>query len=217
MTDTARQNGMVCAMTTRLVGPRVMLRPLEPADGEAWREIRQRNREWLEPWEPLPEPGAPDLLRDVSAFRARCASAARQRHLDTAHPLGIFLVDGTLVGEINLSGIQRGPFQSAHVGYWIDQAHAGRGLVPEALVLVLRHAFEELRLHRVEVAIVPRNRPSRRVAEKLALREEGLARDYLQIRGTWEDHVRYAMTADEWAEREREMTGAFLSPSPVEL
>jgi len=193
----------------------VVLRPLEPADGEAWRDVRIRNRDWLEPWEPLPEPGSPDLLRDAAAFRARCASAARQRHLDTAHPLGIFLHDGTLVGEINLSGIQRGPFQSAHVGYWVDQARAGQGLVPEALVLVLRLAFEELRLHRVEVAIVPRNRASRRVAEKLRLRDEGTARDYLQIRGTWEDHVRYAMTSDEWWDRKSELTEEFLSRSRV--
>lgn len=202
-------------MTTRLVGPRVVLRPLEPADGDAWREVRRRNREWLEPWEPLPEPGSPDLLRDAAAFRARCASAARQRHLDTAHPLAIFLHDGTLCGEINLSGIQRGPFQSAHVGYWVDQAHTGQGLVPEALVLVLRLAFEGLHLHRVEVAIVPRNRASLRVVEKLGLREEGTARHYLQIRGVWEDHVRYAITTNEWTERRAELAERFLGRSRV--
>jgi [ribosomal protein S5]-alanine N-acetyltransferase len=206
---------MVWQVVTRLLGPRVVLRPLEPADGDAWREVRRRNRDWLEPWEPRPEPGSPDLLRDHGAFRARCASAARQRHLDTAHPLGIFLHDGGLVGEINLSGIQRGPFQSAHVGYWIDQAQAGRGLVPEALVLVLRLAFEELSLHRVEIAIVPRNRASRRVVEKLGLREEGIAREYLQIRGRWEDHVRYGITADEWAERRDELAARFLARSRV--
>ena len=200
---------------TRLVGPRVVLRPLEPADGDAWREVRWRNREWLEPWEPLPDPGSPVLMRDPSAFRARCASAARQRHLDTAYPLGVFLHDGTLVGEINLSGIQRGPFQSAHVGYWIDEAYAGRGLVPEALVLVLRFALEELNLHRVEVAIVPRNRASRRVVEKLDLRYEGTARDYLQIRGQWEDHVRYGITVDEWLVRREELTARFLTASGV--
>jgi len=51
------------------------------------------------------------------------------------------------------------------------------------------------------VAIIPRNRPSRRVAEKLDLREEGVALRYLEINGVWEDHVRYAITAEEWAER----------------
>jgi ribosomal-protein-alanine N-acetyltransferase len=200
---------------TSLVGPRVVLRPLEAGDADAWKEVRLRNREWLEPWEPVPEPGSPDLLRDPSAFRARCASGARQRHLDTAYPFGIFLLNGRFCGEINVSGVQRGPFQSAHVGYWIDQALAGQGLVPEALVLVLRFGFEELRLRRVEVAIVPRNHRSRRVVEKLALREEGVARRYLQIRGVWEDHVRYAMTSEDWAERGAELCGRFLGATDV--
>ena len=202
-------------MTTRLVGPRVVLRPLEPADGDAWREVRARNRDWLEPWEPLPEPGSPDLLRDPSAFRARCASAARQRHLDSAHAMGVFLHAGTLIGEMNLSGIQRGPFQNAYIGYWIDHAHAGQGLTPEALVLMIRFAFENLNLHRIQVAIVPRNQSSRRVAEKLALREEGISQGYLQIRGTWEDHVRYAMTVEEWAERGEELSRQFLDEAAL--
>ncbi|MGH8998666.1 MAG: GNAT family N-acetyltransferase [Acidimicrobiia bacterium] len=202
-------------MSTRLVGPRVTLRSLEPADGDAWREIRVRNRDWLEPWEPLPEPGSPDLIRDPSAFRSRCASAARQRHLDAAHPLGIFLHDGTLIGEMNLSGIQRGPFQSAHVGYWVDQLHAGQGLVPEALVLMLGFAFESVGLRRVEVAVVPRNSASRRVVEKLGLREEGVSRDFLQIRGTWEDHVRFGITATEWSERRHELSDRFLGGMQV--
>ena len=72
---------------------------------------------------------------------------------------------------------------------------AGQGLVPEATWWCLRFAFEELGLHRVEIAIVPRNRASRRVVEKLSLREEGVAVGYLEIDGHWEDHVRYAMTA----------------------
>src|SRR5947208_1195250 len=109
---------------------------------------------------------------------------------------GIF-VDGRVDGEINLSSIKRGPFQNAYVGYWIDEALAGNGYMPEAVVVLLRFAFEELGLHRVQIAIIPRNRPSRRVVEKLELREEGIAERYLEINGTWEDHVRYAITAEE--------------------
>ena len=82
---------------------------------------------------------------------------------------------------------------------------AGHGLAPEATVVVLRFAFEELALHRIEVAIVPRNRASRRVVEKLELREEGVALRYLEIDGRWEDHVRYAITSEEWADRREEL------------
>jgi len=183
-----------------LRGERVALRPLEADDYQAWRDVRVRCRDYLEPWEPLPEPGAPDPVRDASAFRARCAAWSRQRHLDSAYPNGIFL-DGQLVGEINLSGVQRGPFQSGHIGYWVDEAMAGKGIAPEALLVLLRFAFEELRLHRIEVAIVPRNVRSHRVVEKAGLRKEGVALRYLQIRGVWEDHVIYAITAEEWRQR----------------
>ena len=62
----------------------------------------------------------------------------------------------------------------------------------------MRFAFEELGLHRVQVAIIPRNAPSRRVMAKLGIREEGVAMRYLEINGVWEDHVRHAITAEEW-------------------
>jgi ribosomal-protein-alanine N-acetyltransferase len=120
--------------------------------------------------------------------------------MGTGYGFGIF-VSGRLAGEITLSSIQRGPFQNAFVGYWVDQAMAGSGYAPEATVAVLRFAFEELTLHRIEVAIVPRNRASRRVVEKLELREEGVALRYLEIDGRWEDHVRYAITSEEWVVR----------------
>jgi [ribosomal protein S5]-alanine N-acetyltransferase len=104
-------------------------------------------------------------------------------------------------GEMNINAIQRGPFQNCYVGYWIDEELAGNSYTPEALVLVMRFAFEELSLHRVQIAIIPRNRASRRVVEKLDLREEGIAHRYLEINGAWEDHVRYAMTKEEWESR----------------
>jgi ribosomal-protein-alanine N-acetyltransferase len=193
-----------------LNGARLTLRPLKASDWEAWREVRIRSREWLEPWEPLGEPGAPDPITDPEAFKARCGAWERQRHFDAAYGFGIFVRKGGLIGEVSLGSVQRGPFQSANVGYWIDVDHAGRSYMPEAVAVVLRFAFDELGLHRVEAAIVPRNVNSRRVAEKLGLREEGRSQRFLQIRGVWEDHVRYAITAEEWAARRDELEAAFL-------
>jgi ribosomal-protein-alanine N-acetyltransferase len=97
--------------------------------------------------------------------------------------------------------VQRGPFQNAYVGYWIDRDMAGHSYVPEAFVVVCRFAFEELALHRLQASIIPRNRASHRVVEKLGLRNEGTAVRYLEINGVWEDHDRYAITAEEWWER----------------
>ena len=186
----------------RLVGRRVVLRPLRSEDYEAWREVRTRCHDWLVPWEPRPA-GMPRPSEDRQSFVARCSTRERDRQLGASYGYGIFVQDH-FAGEINLSSIQRGAFQNCYVGYWIDKALAGQGYVPEACVVLFGFAFEQLGLHRLQVAIVPRNAASRRVARKLYLRGEGVACRYLEIDGRWEDHVRYAITAEEWAER-REM------------
>jgi ribosomal-protein-alanine N-acetyltransferase len=192
-----------------LVGRRVTLRTLTEGDYDAWYEVRSRCRDWLVPWEPRPA-GAPPLGEDRLSFASRCAARERERQLGGGFGFGIFL-GSRLVGEITLSSIQRGPFQSGFLGYWVDKELAGMGIVPEAAVVVFRFAFEELGLHRVEVAIVPRNRASRRVAEKLGLREEGVACRFLEIDGVWEDHVRYAITAEEWMDRRAELLGYWVA------
>jgi ribosomal-protein-alanine N-acetyltransferase len=192
--------GAVTRVPLELYGRRVQLRPLGPGDFEAWREVRTRARDWLVKWEPQPLAGQPDASQDRRVFAARCGARDRERQLGSGYGFGIF-VDGRFGGEINLSSIQRGPFQNAYVGYWIDEALAGHSYTPEAVVVLFRFAFEELALHRLQVAIIPPNRPSRRVAEKLDLREEGIAVRYLEINGVWEDHVRYAITSEEWGAR----------------
>jgi ribosomal-protein-alanine N-acetyltransferase len=181
-------------------GRRVVLRPLVASDFSSWREVRRRNEEWLTKWEPSRIPGQPDVVEDKDAFAVRCSARQRERQLGTGYGYGVF-VDGNFCGEVNLSSVQRGPFQSAYVGYWIDEKLAGNGYTPEAVVVLLRLVFDELHLHRVQIAIIPRNAASRRVVEKLKIREEGIALRYLEINGNWEDHVRYAITAEEWAER----------------
>jgi [ribosomal protein S5]-alanine N-acetyltransferase len=193
-----------------LKGRRVTLRPLTVADFPQWQEVRSRNREWLTKWEPRRPPGAPDVVESRAAFAARCRARDRERQLGAGYGFGIFT--GTrFCGEINMNGVQRGPFQNAYVGYWIDQACAGQGLTPEAVVVVCRHAFEDLGLHRVQIAIIPRNSASRRVVEKVKIRDEGVAVGYLEINGVFEDHIRYAITAEEWRDRKADLLAEWVS------
>ena len=141
-------------------------------------------------------------MRRVRGGRGPRPAVARQRErqFGTGYGFGVF-VGGDFAGEINLNSLQRGPFQNAYVGYWIDEAQAGQGYIPEAFVVIARFAFEELHLHRIQAAVVPRNVSSRRVVEKLGLRDEGTARKYLEINGVWEDHIRFAITSEDWSER----------------
>lgn len=194
----------------RLYGERVMLRPLSQSDFSAWREVRVRNEDWLVPWEPLRQPALPDPTRDRAAFEARCTARDRERAADNAYPFGVF-VDQRLVGEVNINNVTRGALQSATIGYWIDQDRAGHGYIAEGVVVVTQFAFEQLHLHRLEICIVPRNTNSRRVVEKLDYRCEGVAERYLEINGTWEDHMRYAITIEEWRGRQSELTATWLT------
>ncbi|MDA8314833.1 MAG: GNAT family protein [Actinomycetota bacterium] len=192
-----------------LAGRRVLLRTLTEADYEAWVEVRARCREWLLPWEPRPK-GAPPASEDRASFAARCALRERERQLGTGYGFGIF-VGRRFAGEITLSSIQRGPFQTGHIGYWIDRDLAGHGYVPEAVVVVLAFAFDSIALHRVEISIIPRNHASLRVVEKLGLRSEGIARRYLEIDGEWEDHAKFAITSEEWNGRRDKLIAEWVS------
>jgi ribosomal-protein-alanine N-acetyltransferase len=196
--------------TPRLSGRRVTLRPLAHQDFKQWREVRVRNESWLLPWEPLRETSLPDPTRERSAFEARCSARDRERSADHAYPFAVF-IDNQLAGEVNINNVTRGALQSATIGYWIDQALAGRSYTSEAVAVMLQFAFDQLQLHRIEICIVPRNDNSRRVVEKLGIRCEGVAERYLEIAGAWEDHMRFAITLEEWMDRRAELTASWIT------
>jgi ribosomal-protein-alanine N-acetyltransferase len=193
----------------RLYGRRVVLRPLVAQDFNGWSEVRRRNGEWLTQWEPMRLTHHPDPETNREVFAARCGARERERLAGTQYAFGIF-VDGAFAGEINLNNVVRGAFQSATIGYWIDKSRAGRSLMSEAVVVLAQYAFEEMRLHRLEICIIPRNVNSRRVMEKLDIRTEGIAERFLEINGVWEDHIRYGITYEEWNERRAQIVNDWI-------
>jgi [ribosomal protein S5]-alanine N-acetyltransferase len=104
-----------------------------------------------------------------------------------------------LAAAISLGEIVRGSLQSAYLGFYVFVPFDGRGLMKQALRLVLAEAFETLALHRVEANVQPGNERSKGLVERLGFRLEGFSPKYLKIGGEWRDHERYAMTAEEWA------------------
>ncbi|MFJ5833904.1 GNAT family N-acetyltransferase [Streptomyces sp. NPDC093089] len=100
-----------------------------------------------------------------------------------------FAVDGErIVGAAILSGIVRGPFCSASLGYWVDEAYTGRGVASALVDEVCRAAREELGLHRIEACTMLDNHASQRVLEKGGFVRIGTAPRYLHIAGDWRDH-----------------------------
>jgi ribosomal-protein-alanine N-acetyltransferase len=106
--------------------------------------------------------------------------------------------DGALVGAINLTAIIRGSFQSGYLGYYIGASYAGQGYMTEALQLMLRLAFRQLRLHRLEANIQPDNQASLRLVQRAGFQREGYSLRYLKVGGRWRDHERWALLAESW-------------------
>lgn len=151
-----------------------------------------RNREHLKPWEPL---------RADEFFTERFQREDIERKLaagETDESLPLALVDDQeIVGRFNLAGVSRGPFQSAGLGYWIDRNHQGRGLASAAVHAIVTAARDELGLHRVEASTLVHNMSSQRVLMKNGFRKIGMAPQYLQIAGEWQDHNLYQVILHE--------------------
>jgi [ribosomal protein S5]-alanine N-acetyltransferase len=171
----------------------VQLRPLTKRDAEVWREVRLRNSSWLQQWDATVPPGARERSR---SFIALTRHLRRQARAGQALPFAIDYQD-RFVGQVSVNNIVRGSAQFASIGYWIDKAVAGQGVVPIAVALTIDYCFTTVGLHRIEIAIRPENTNSLRVVEKLGIREIGFAPLFLHIDSAWRDHRIFAVSVEE--------------------
>lgn len=147
------------------------------------------NRDFLAPWEPI---------RDgdnytVEGQRATIRSALERYRQGITVPHVILDEEDRVVGRTTLNDIVRGPFQSCHLGYWLDAAANGRGLATAAVRDMIRVAFEEQGLHRIQAGTLLHNVRSQRVLERNGFLRFGVAPAYLKIAGQWQDHALYQM------------------------
>lgn len=173
-------------------GP-VGLRPLRRRDQRDWNEVRSRNADWLRPWEATPPPPSPP---SVPNFRRLVRLYGEQARAGEALPWAVTYED-RFAGQLTVSNIIWGSARMASIGYWVDSAVAGRGVMPTAVALAVDHCFFTVGLHRIEVNIRPENLASLRVVEKLGFRYEGLRERMLHIDGRWRDHRSFALTVED--------------------
>jgi len=182
--------------TPVISGEGLFLRTPSLADYLAWTELRAESRKFLTPWEPTWP--ADDLTR--TAFRRRVRRYQLEIREDRAYPFFIFRqVDYALLGGITLSNVTRGMTQTATLGYWMGERHAGQGQMTRAVRAIVPFAFGALRLHRLEAACLPHNASSICLLEKVGFRREGLARGLVCINGRWQDHMVFALLMDDRA------------------
>ena len=167
---------------------RVGLRVLQREDRTEFLALARESRRLHRPWTYPPERA--DQFDELYS---------RSRREDFLCLLACEVDTNVITGVFTVSQIVRGAFQSAYLGYYAHEVHAGRGLMREALEQVLDHCFGPLGLHRIEANIQPGNAPSIALARGAGFRLEGFSPRYLLIGGQWRDHERYAITADEHA------------------
>ncbi|MEU9400194.1 GNAT family protein [Streptomyces sp. SID4985] len=159
------------------------LRTLAHGDAPGLAAAYTDNRAHLAPWEPV----RPDSFFTADGQAERIEGLLRSYADGTVAPWIIETPDGRIAGAITLSGISRGPFCSASVGYWVAADQQNRGLASAALERVCDLARDRLGLHRVEASTLTDNTGSQRVLEKCGFAPIGLAPEYLHINGAWRD------------------------------
>ena len=173
-----------------LTGERVRLRPLTSADLPQLLAIFG---------DPLVSRfiGIP-LLRDERDAQILLTDIHAQAEARLLYQWGLEAVEpGLVVGTCTLASFSW-QHQRAEIGFALANAEQGRGLMTEGLRLLMDHAFGELRLHRLEADVDPRNERSLRLLERLGFQREGFARQRHLIDGERQDSVLLGLLASEW-------------------
>ncbi len=171
-------------------GHEIVLHPLRFRDKAQWNRVRAENRDWLSPWEAtIPKSGEESYMQLPSFFEMVKILNTEARN-GRSFSFAIWH-QSQLIGQITLGGVMYGAMRGGHIGYWIDRNFANRGYTTQAVEILTQYAFEELKLHRLEINLRPENASSRRVAEKAGYVFEGERPRYLHIDGQWRDHITF--------------------------
>ena len=170
---------------------RLLLHELGPEHAAAMRAYGVASMAYHAPWDPTRPRDFWEL--PVVADRLRCQLAESRAGTSLCLCLSLKDDPAAVIGVANLRNIVRGALLSAHLGYALSPDAVGNGYMTEALARVVRIAFGEMGLHRIEANIMPRNARSLAVAERVGFAREGFSPRYLRIAGRWEDHIRLAL------------------------
>ncbi len=177
---------------------RVSLRRPRSSDEGEWLAVRAGSKAFLEQWEPNPPVGA--AAGEQNAFDRMLAAS----WTDTHRRFVVIDAEGRMVGQCSLGQIIRGPLQQAFLGYWIAEPFTRKGFATAAIIQTLAYGFRTLMLNRIEANVQPTNAASLATLRRIGMRREGFSPKYLEIRGAFVDHERWAMLAEEFAAKHAE-------------
>ncbi|MDO4913823.1 MAG: GNAT family protein [Bifidobacteriaceae bacterium] len=169
----------------------IVLRAIELSDEEEWYSLRDKNDSWLAPWQAQDPCGGEGF--SFSAWVHNLRVNERQG----TGVVFVIVLHERIIGQISISNILYASMRSGLVGYWIDSRYAGRGIMPLALAMLANWALQKGNgspsLHRLEIAIIPRNIRSQSVVKKIGAHNEGVRKQYIYVNNCWEDHEIYVL------------------------
>ena len=180
-------------MFRRKVAPGLELRHFEMRDAEAVFAVVERNRAHLREWLPWVDQTLSE--EDIRQFISRAQAQTEAGR----GPQAIIWADGELAGSIGFHAIDW-TNRSAAIGYWLDAAHQGHGIMTLCCASLLDYAFQELRLHRIEIRCGAGNLRSCAIPERLGFTREGVAREAEWVNDRWVDLVVWSMLQRDWRE-----------------
>jgi [ribosomal protein S5]-alanine N-acetyltransferase len=184
-------------MTLYLTTDRLILRLPTEDDAKKLEAFEERNKKHLSPWS-----WRSNLNEQKLDDKTQIILWNQEFAEDKSIRFFLFLredPEGEIIGLCNFSQIFRKAFQACYLGYQIDAAYEGQGLMSEAAQRAIQYMFEEQHLHRIMANYMPSNTRSAHLLQKLGFHIEGRAEKYLLINGQWEDHILTALTNENWA------------------
>jgi len=160
-------------------------------------EYYKRNRDFFKRWE--------SSKRDdfFSESYQKMLLKLEQEDIENGNRMKLWIFNrknNKIIGFLNFGNIIRGAFDSCFLGYKLDKDETGKGYMTEALKEGMAFYFDVMKLHRIEVNLMPQNTLGIKAVERVGFIKEGISEKYLKINGKWEDHLHYVMLKERYEE-----------------
>jgi ribosomal-protein-serine acetyltransferase len=175
------------------VNKEIQLRLLEERHVEDYFALIERNQAYLQAWIAVEA-----YEGTVETLRVYVKQRLLQFVEDSGHHLGFWYRDA-LVGILDYRPNWRN--RTVELGYWLDAALQGKGIVTRACRTMVRYAFEEHQVQKVVISCAIDNPRSRAVAERLGFVQEGILRRVVWLHDRSVDGVFYGLLVEEWLAR----------------
>lgn len=177
----------------RIETARLIIRDHLPDDLQAYHELISSEREMY-----YLQDIRTDSFTESEASLMEAVAESQMGKKRTKYFLGIFLKDGSYVGEIGYTVSSRDDEdrKNVHLGYFINKDYWNRGLVTEAVKAIQAFAFGNNNVIKIETGCLADNGGSEKVMIKTGFKKEAFKPKHQWLHSKWHDRVEYGLSAE---------------------